>query len=34
MKNLERNVINDFGEEWKFFNHKYPNEKIQKNTFK
>ena len=33
MKDLEKNVIKDFGEEWKFFSHKYPNKKIQKNNF-
>jgi SAM-dependent methyltransferase len=33
MKDLEKNVIKDFGEEWKFFSHKFPDEKIQKNNF-
>ena len=33
MKNLETNVIKDFGREWKTFNHNHVNKKIQKENF-
>ena len=33
MKNLENKVIKDFGNEWKYFDHKKRDDKIQKESF-